>query len=100
MARVNKVSLREEFDSFKAQFRHLSDTGKMTDEGRVLIQGMITLFEVLLAERDLRMSKVKQKVSEHACTPKPTAVSPAICRPWLIRATIHWWRFSWPSLVK
>ena len=49
MGRVNKLSVREEFDSIKAQFRHLSDTGKLTDESSVLIQGMITLFEVLLA---------------------------------------------------
>ena len=49
MATVNKASLREEFDSIKAQFQHLSDTGKLTDESCVLIQGMVTLFEVLIA---------------------------------------------------
>ena len=49
MAGVNKASLREEFDSIKTQFRNLSDTGKLSDESRVLIQGMVTLFEVLIA---------------------------------------------------
>jgi transposase len=60
MARVNKTSVREEFDSIKAQFAHLSETGKLTDESRVLIQGMIALFEVLLA------------VFMEKCTPKNT----------------------------
>ncbi|MDP7269335.1 MAG: hypothetical protein QF408_14320, partial [Pirellulales bacterium] len=46
---MNKASLREEFDSIKTQFRNLSDTGKLSDESRVLIQGMVTLFEVLIA---------------------------------------------------
>jgi transposase len=49
MAGVNKESLREEFDAIKLQFKHLNATGKLTDESRILIQGMLTLFEVLLA---------------------------------------------------
>ena len=49
MAGVNKESLREEFDAIKVQFKHLSATVKLTDESRILIQGMITLFEVLIA---------------------------------------------------
>ena len=49
MAGVNKESLRQEFEAIKGQFKHLSATGKLTDESRILIQGMITLFEVLIA---------------------------------------------------
>jgi transposase len=49
MARVDKVSLRQEFVTLKSQFKRLNDTGKLNDESRVLIQGMVTLFEVLIA---------------------------------------------------
>ena len=49
MARVHKESLREEFDAIKAQFKNLSATGKLSDESRMLIQAMVSLFEVLMA---------------------------------------------------
>ena len=49
MATVHKESLREEFDAIKAQFKNLSATGKLSDESRMLIQGMVCLFEVLMA---------------------------------------------------
>ena len=48
------------------------------------------------AERDLRMSKVKQNVSgasAPASTPKPIAASQAICSPWQTRVTTRWWPF-------
>ena len=48
------------------------------------------------AERDLRMSKVKQNVSgasAPASTPKPIAASQAICSPWRTRVTTRWWPF-------
>ena len=49
MAHVDKVSLRQEFVTLKSQFKRLNDTGKLNDESRLLIQAMVTLFEVLIA---------------------------------------------------
>jgi hypothetical protein len=49
MARVNKQSLREEFDALKAEFERLCAEGKMATEIRALFQGMLMLFEVLMA---------------------------------------------------
>ena len=49
MAAVNKTSLREEFDSLKAEFKRLSSGDKMTAESRALFQAMLMLFEVLMA---------------------------------------------------
>ncbi len=45
MATVNKTSLRSEFDALKSRFEALCARGKVS------------------AERDLRMSKVRQKIS-------------------------------------
>jgi transposase len=49
MATVNKTSLREEFDTLKAQFKRLSATGKMTAESRALFQAMLMLLELVMA---------------------------------------------------
>ena len=49
MARVNKHSLREEFDTLKTRFEHLSAEGKMAAESRALFQALLMLFEVLMA---------------------------------------------------
>jgi len=49
MACVEKVSLRQEFDTFKNRFKQLKEAGKLNDETCVLIQGMMALFEVLIA---------------------------------------------------
>ena len=48
MASVNKESLREEFDTLKAQFERLLAEGKMATESRALFQAMLMLFEVLM----------------------------------------------------
>ena len=48
------------------------------------------------AERDLRMAKVKQKVSGCFRTRKYAEAYcriQAICSPWRIRATTRWWPF-------
>ena len=49
MARVDKQSLREEFDALKAEFERLTVGGKMTAESRALFKAMLMLFEVLMA---------------------------------------------------
>ena len=49
MATVNKQSLREEFDTLKAEFERLTANGKMASESRALFQAMLMLFEVLMA---------------------------------------------------
>jgi transposase len=49
MARVNKQSLREDFDALKAEFKRLCAAGKMATESRALFHGMLMLFEVLMA---------------------------------------------------
>ena len=49
MSSVNKQSLREEFDTMKAQFEHLCAEGKMGPDSRALFQAMLMLFELLMA---------------------------------------------------
>lgn len=49
MSSVNKQSLREEFETLKAQFAHLCADGKMGSESRALFQAMLMLFELLMA---------------------------------------------------
>ncbi len=46
---VNNSSVREAFDTLKAQFKSLSSGGKMSAESRALFQAMLMLFEVLMA---------------------------------------------------
>ncbi len=80
MASVNKNSLREEFDTLKAQFEHLSADGKMAAESRALFQAMLMLFEVLMA---VFMEKRTQK--DNTNSSKPSSQTPkddtAITRP-------------------
>lgn len=49
MPTVNKQSLREQFDSLKAEFERLSGAGKMPAESRALFKALPMLFEVLTA---------------------------------------------------
>ena len=49
MARVNKTSLRTEFEALKARFAALCADGKMSPEGRALVDALLMLFELLLA---------------------------------------------------
>jgi transposase len=66
MATVNKQSLREEFDTLKAEFEHLTANGKMAAESRALFQAMLMLFEVLMA---VFMEKRTAKDSRNSSLP-------------------------------
>ena len=49
MARLDKASLREEFDTLKDQFEQLCAEGKMGADSRALFQALLMLFELLMA---------------------------------------------------
>jgi len=72
MSSVNKKSLREEFDTLKAQFERLCTEEKMSSESRTLFQAMLMLFELLMAvfmeKRTTKDSKNSSKPSSQ--TPK------------------------------
>jgi len=66
MPSVNRQSLREEFDAIKAEFKRLSSSGQVSGETRTLIQGMIMLFELVLA---VFMEKTTHKTSVNSSKP-------------------------------
>ena len=66
MARLNKASLREEFDTLKGQFERLCADGKMGQEGRALFQALLMLFELLMA---VFMEKLTPKNSANSGLP-------------------------------
>jgi transposase len=66
MPSVNKQSLREEFDGIKAEFKRLSEAGQISGETRALFQGMILLFELVLA---VFMEKTTKKTSVNSSKP-------------------------------
>ncbi len=66
MPSVNRQSLREEFDTLKMQFEHLSAEGKMGPESRALVQAMLMLFELLMA---VFMEKRTTKDSKNSSKP-------------------------------
>jgi len=49
MGRVNKTSLRDEFDHLKSEFARLSASNKISSESMVLFKAMFMLFEVMIA---------------------------------------------------
>ena len=66
MPSVNKQSLREEFDTLKAQFERLCAEGKMGSESRALFRAMLMLFELLMA---VFMEKHTTKGSKNSSKP-------------------------------
>ncbi len=76
MSSVNKSSLREEFDTLKAQFESLSSGGKMTAESRALFQAMLMLFEVLMAvflEKNTRKDNRNSSIPSSQTDPDDSA---------------------------
>ena len=71
MSSVNKQSLREEFNTLKAQFERLCAEGKMASESRALFQAMLTLFHLLMA---VFMERVTTKDSRNSS--KPSSQTP------------------------
>jgi transposase len=66
VASVNRVSLRAEFDGLKGQFEALCARGRISAEGRALIQALLMLFEVLMA---VFMERSTPKNSRNASVP-------------------------------
>ena len=97
MGSVNRVSLRAELDGLKGQFEALCARGRISAEGRALIQALLMLFELLMA---VFMEKSTPKNSRNASVPpsrtpkdddtasRPGAARPtAQSRPWSAPAT-------------
>jgi transposase len=66
VASVNRVSLRAEFEELKGQFEALCARGRISAEGRALVQALLMLFEVLMA---VFMEKSTPKNSRNASVP-------------------------------
>jgi transposase len=66
MPRLEKASLREEFDALKGQFERLCADGKLGAEGRALVQALLMLFELLMA---VFMEKRTAKNSRNSSLP-------------------------------
>ena len=66
MASVNKASLRTEFEAIKTRFKSLCADGKLSPEGRALVESMLLLFELLLA---VFLEKTTPKGSHNAGLP-------------------------------
>ena len=49
MATVNKASLRAEFDALKTRFESRCAAGKMSAEGRALVDALLMLVELMMA---------------------------------------------------
>jgi transposase len=76
MSSINKSSLREEFDALKAQFKNLSNDGKVTAESRALFQAMLMLFEVLMVvfmEKSTRKDNRNSSIPSSQTTPDNSA---------------------------
>ena len=76
MAGVNKQSLREEFAALKGRFAQLSTDGKITAEGRALIQALLMLLQVLMA---VFMERHTPKTSTNSSRPSSLTELPHFC---------------------
>ena len=78
MARVNKTSLRTEFEALKARFAALCADGKMGEEGRTLVEALLMLFELLMA---VFMEKATPKGSQNSGLPSSQTDRDETTRP-------------------
>ena len=49
MANISKTSVRDELDRLKLDFRRQSDEGALSNENRLLMQGVFTLLELIIS---------------------------------------------------
>jgi transposase len=63
MGKVNKTSLREEFDHLKAEFSRLSSANKISPESMALFKAMLLLVEIMMAVFLERQTKKDNKNS-------------------------------------
>ena len=75
MASVNKTSVRGELDRLKTEFQRQSDDDALSNENRLLIQGLFALLELIIA---IFLEKNTQKqIRTPANHPrKPTRMNP------------------------
>lgn len=66
MAKVDKASLREEFNVLKNNFEDLKARGQLSAEGQTLISSMMILFEVLIS---IFLEKSTRKTSRNSSLP-------------------------------
>lgn len=66
MSYVNKESLRQEFAHLKLEYERLSEAGKVTPESRVLITGLLMLFELMIG---IFLEKTTKKDSQNSSKP-------------------------------
>jgi transposase-like protein len=71
MPRVNRESLREEFDTLKGRFEYLCARGQMGAESRTLFQALLMLFELLMA-----VFMEKHTVKDSTNSSKPSSQTP------------------------
>ena len=69
---IDKTSVREQFNSIKADFNRLSESGKISDEAALLMNSLFALFEIVLA---IFMEKQTKKNSRNSSIP-PSQTEP------------------------
>lgn len=66
MATINKTSVRHELDRLKTEFQRQHDAKALTQENRLLIQGLLTLLELIVS---IFLEKTTQKNSKNSSKP-------------------------------
>jgi len=66
MASFNKTSVRDELDRLKAEFQRQSDDGALSNENRLLMQGVFTLLELIIS---IFLEKNTKKTDKNSSKP-------------------------------